>query len=97
VTVDGAAGWYGIGPLSTRTDHRRRGIGALLMRTALARLEAKGARGAVLLGDPAYYARFGFAADPALTWRDAPSVYVQGLAFAGEPPRGEIAYHPAFG
>ena len=64
VTIAGRPGWAGIGPLAVRADRRRAGIGAALMTAALDALRARGLAGAVLVGDPAYYARFGFAAEP---------------------------------
>ncbi|KQT33553.1 hypothetical protein ASG29_05835 [Sphingomonas sp. Leaf412] len=98
VTVgEETTGWYGLAPLSVAPEQQRAGIGAALVRAVLERLDEIGARGSVLIGDPAYYARFGFAADPALTWRDAPAGIVQGIALRGSPPRGEIAYHSSFG
>ncbi len=58
----GAGGVTGLGlaPLAVRAAHRRRGIGALLVREGLAACDAHDAGYVVVLGDPAYYARFGF-------------------------------------
>ncbi|MBB1491176.1 N-acetyltransferase [Paracoccus sp. MC1854] len=96
VGIGDAPGWFGIGPLAVRPDRQSRGIGAALMQAALARLRAVGAQGAVLVGEPAYYARFGFAPDLGLTVRGIPADYVLALPFA-EPARGEVRHHPAFG
>jgi putative acetyltransferase len=96
VTIAGRPGWAGIGPLAVRADHRRRGIGAALMAAALDALRARGLQGAVLVGDPAFYARFGFAARPGLTVPGVPDAYVLALPFAGYLPTGTVAYHPAF-
>lgn len=96
-TVGGGTGWACIAPLSVRPDRQRAGIGATLMRAALARLRESGAKGAVLVGDPGYYGRFGFAAAPGLTAAGIPGEYVQGLAFGGPAPLGGIVFHPAFG
>jgi putative acetyltransferase len=49
-----------------------------------------------LLGDPRYYARFGFACDARLRYPAAPTAYFQCLALGGAVPEGEVAYHPAF-
>lgn len=89
-------GWFGLGPVCVRSDRRRRGIAAALIGEGLDRLRARGVRGCVLIGDPAFYARFGFRAG-SLSWRDVPPKFVQGLAFGGPAPAGEIAYAPAFG
>lgn len=96
VEIDGRPGWAGIGPLAVRADHRRRGIGAALVTTALDALRARGLAGAVLVGDPAFYTRFGFAARPGLTVAGVPDEYVLALAFAGPAPAGAVAFHPAF-
>ena len=96
VTVgDGSAGWYGLGPLAVRPDCQGRGIGSALSREGLARLRALGAAGCVVLGEPAYYGRFGFAPAPALKYPGAPPEYFMALAFT-RLASGEVAYHPAF-
>lgn len=96
VGIGDAPGWFGIGPVAVRPDRQSQGIGTALMTAALARLRAGSAQGAVLVGDPAYYARFGFAAVPGITLPGIPAEYVLALPFA-EPARGEIRYHAAFG
>ena len=50
----------GIGPLSVDASHRCKGIGSLLMEEVIVHLRNTGFVGAVLLGDPKYYPRFGF-------------------------------------
>lgn len=97
VTLNGHPGWAGIGPLAVRPDRQGRGIGAALMAAALDRLRHAGFRGAVLVGDPGYYRRFGFTPHPGLAVPGIPSDYVLGLSFNSQPPTGAIAYHPAFG
>lgn len=98
VTIAGRdSGWHGLGPVAVAPDRQRAGIGGLLVRAGLDRLKALGGQGCVVLGDPAYYGRFGFRADPRLTYGGAPPVYFQALAFGGDLPLGEVAYHPAFG
>jgi putative acetyltransferase len=49
-----------LSPMSVRTDRQRRGVGAELIETVLARAEAMGEPAVVLEGVPAYYPRFGF-------------------------------------
>lgn len=97
-TDDGAAveGWYGLGPVSVAPSHQRRGIGSALIREGLRRLRGQDATGCVLLGDPAYYARFGFVADAGLRYPGPPPEYFQSLAFEGTVPLGTVAYHAAF-
>src|SRR5690606_5515177 len=67
VTIsDGSIGWYGLGPISVEPSMQHAGIGSRLVNEGLVRLRARDAAGCVLLGEPAYYRRFGFAADPHL-------------------------------
>ncbi|MES2342234.1 MAG: N-acetyltransferase [Pseudomonadota bacterium] len=62
--VDGRAvkGAY-LACLSTAPAFQKRGIGSRLVRGGLERLRQTGFQGASLLGDPAYYGRFGFSSD----------------------------------
>lgn len=98
VRIEGAElGWLGLGPVSVAPTAQRRGIGTALVEAGLARIRADGAAGCVVLGDPAFYRRFGFTADPALRYGDVPPEYFQSQRFRGPAPRGQVAYHPAFG
>lgn len=92
----GASGWYGLGPLSVVPERQRQGIGSLLVKQALEELRNLGAAGCVLLGDPGYYRRFGFRAEPALVLPDVPPEYFQAISFAGPVPAGRVTYHAAF-
>ena len=98
VTIDGAkaTGWYGVGPLSVHPDRQRQGIGSALMKAGLQKIEAIGAAGCVLLGDPGYYRRFGFKVGGGLVYPDAPAEYFQALAFSGTVPTGTVAFHNGF-
>jgi len=51
-----------LGPLAVHPDSRCRGIGAALMRRALRAAADAGHRAVLLVGDAAYYGRFGFTA-----------------------------------
>jgi putative acetyltransferase len=98
VTIDGAdIGWLGLGPVAVRPDRQGNGIGRALVNSALDRWRSTGAAGCVVLGEPAYYERFGFRALPRLCYPGPPAEYFQALAFRGEAPSGTVAYHPAFG
>ena len=66
------------------------------MRAALQQLRQQGAAGCVVLGDPAYYGRFGFKAHPGLELPDVPPEYFQALSFTGELPVGVVKYAAAF-
>ena len=89
-------GWGLIGPLVVSPSRHRQDIGSALMEEALRRLRATG-RGAALVGDPAYYGRFGFRAFPGLGVAGCPPDVVQALPFDGGEPRGELIHHRAFG
>lgn len=93
---DGASGWFGLGPVSVLPQRRRRGIGSQLVRDALGLLRARGASGCVVLGEPAYYRRFGFRTDPNLVLPGVLPEYFQVISFDSSKPRGIVAYHGAF-
>ncbi|RJX70878.1 N-acetyltransferase [Tsuneonella suprasediminis] len=89
-------GWSLIGPVAVAPAHRLSGVGTALMREALRRLRET-SRGAALVGDPVYYARFGFRTFPELFVPDCPPEVVQAISFDGAEPCGELIHHPAFG
>jgi predicted N-acetyltransferase YhbS len=98
VTIsDGTPGWFGLGPVSVWPELHHRGIGGALIRRGIADMRERGARGIVLLGSPAYYARFGFRHEPQLRYPGPPAEYFQCLVLKGELPIGEVRYAPAFG
>lgn len=99
---DGLAVW-GLAPLAIVPLHQKAGIGRLLVKAGLDRAEAMGVKAAVVLGDPAYYGRFGFV--PAglfgLEWDQpcAPGAF-QVTALAERALTrldGTVSYHAAFG
>lgn len=92
----GDAGWFGLGPVSVRPDCQRQGIGSKLVQTALADLRRAGGRGCVVLGDPAFYGRFGFRTCPGLEYPGVPQEYFQAMSFEGKVPVGVVRYHDAF-
>ena len=95
--IDSAnCGWQILGPVGVRPAWQRQGIGTELVRAGLARLRATGARGCLLVGDPALYTRFGFAAHAQLLVPGVPPEYVLSLAFSGAVPAGTATHHAAF-
>lgn len=94
---DGSEGWFGLGPVSVWPELHGRGIGSALVKRGIADLRVRGARGIVLLGDPAYYSRFGFEADPALRYPGPPPEYFERLVLEGEAPQAIVTYARAFG
>ena len=93
---DGAQSWFGLGPISVLPAHQGQGIGTQLMETAIRQLVAMPAKGCVVLGDPGYYGRFGFAPVAGLVLPGVPAEYFQALVLNSEVPQGEVTYHPAF-
>ncbi|PSL58332.1 putative acetyltransferase [Saccharothrix carnea] len=60
----------GLGPLSVLPSHQRSGVGKALMHAVLGAADALDEPLVILLGDPAYYSRFGFV--PASTYDITP-------------------------
>jgi predicted N-acetyltransferase YhbS len=54
-----------LGPLAVHPDHRGKGHGAALMQRAIRNARLLGHKAVILVGDAAYYARFGFTAQSA--------------------------------
>ncbi|GAA4898332.1 N-acetyltransferase [Ferrimonas pelagia] len=99
ITIDGTdVQWYGLGPVSVSPARQGEGIGAALIKAGLAQMTPLGAAGVVVLGEPAYYSRFGFAVDANLTLSGVPAEYflVQSLQGDQPLPAGVVAYHSAF-
>lgn len=93
---DGVSGWYGLGPISVEPDWQRRGIGRALMERGLAELRKIGANGCVLVGDPAFYIRFGFANNPALVLEGVPPEFFLSLSLGTSSAQGNVQFHRAF-
>jgi putative acetyltransferase len=53
-----------LGPLAIHPQNQREGWGGALVREGLVRLRNQSVTGVLVLGDPAYYGRFGFQAEP---------------------------------
>lgn len=92
-------GWFGLGPVSVHPELQSRGIGRKLIETGLGQLRTIGASGCVVLGEPAYYGRFGFIQDARFTYPGPPPEYFRVLIW--EQPQdnlsGPVRYHRAFG
>ncbi|QLP96366.1 MAG: hypothetical protein HZY79_01695 [Rhodoblastus sp.] len=79
-----------------RKDRRVEGVGSRLVRAGLRDLEARFVGHVVVLGDPLWYERFGFAPAPGLACRwCGPHLLALALGGAG-PAQGALAYAPAF-
>lgn len=97
--IDGPT--LGMAPVSVAPAHQSKGVGAAMIKTGVARCRTHGASLLVVLGEPEYYSRFGFA--PAslkkIRWdaMDAGDAF-QLIDFAAleEAPGRTIRYHDAF-
>ena len=94
--TDGTTDWYGLGPVSVQPEFQNQGIGSQLIHAGLDKLKMLKAGGCVLLGDPDYYARFGFKAQSELVLQGVPPEYFQVLYFTGKMPHGDVVYAEAF-
>ena len=98
----GAGRLLGLAPLAVLPAWQGHGVGTALVEAGLARARAAGAELVFVLGDPAYYRRFGFrpAAERGIAWEHAaPADAFRVLALApgaGAAPRGVLRYHAAF-
>jgi putative acetyltransferase len=63
--ADRAEMFAALAPLAVRPGLQGAGVGSALVRAGLENLREFGAHGVLVLGDPAYYGRFGFSADAA--------------------------------
>jgi putative acetyltransferase len=89
-----------LAPLAVLQRHQRTGIGSALVRIGLEACDAAGVAGIVVLGEPAFYGRFGFSA--ALASRlDAPFSGEAFMALELSPGAlrggGKVRYAGAFG
>lgn len=94
--ADGSAGWFALGPVSTEPKHKHKGIGGQLIQAGIAWLKEQNAAGCILIGNSAYYSRFGFLTFPDLTPEGMPAEYYQMLPLGTAEPNTVVAFHPLF-
>ena len=90
----------GLAPVAVREEYRRRGIAERLIREALRCARDDAWDAVFVLGDPAYYGRFGFRAETAAGFDCAyTGPYLMALSLDGLPlpaASGPVEYAPAF-
>lgn len=97
VTIaDGSPDWYGLGPVAVLPEYQGQGIGRALIERGLQCIRGIGAQGCVVLGEPAFYTRFGFRHDPDLILAGVPPAFFLALPFGPGSARGQVDYHAAF-
>ncbi|SKA80021.1 putative acetyltransferase [Paucidesulfovibrio gracilis DSM 16080] len=94
--VEAQSGWFALGPVGVDPPLQNRGIGSALIREGLRIMRQRDALGVVLVGEPAYYKRFGFSRHDGLSLPCVPEQYVLGLAWGNAAPTGVIRHHAAF-
>jgi putative acetyltransferase len=100
--VEGVWLALGLAPLAVDEAYRDRGVGAALVNAGLEACRTAGADLVVVLGDPAYYSRFGFGPAAGLglvSSFDAPPEAFQVLALADMPTPAHaslVRFRPEF-
>ncbi len=86
-----------LAPLAVRPKRQDSGIGSALVEQAHALLREAGERLSVVLGEPSYYGRFGYAHERAAGFAsDYQCEALQALAWGEAPATGRLVYAPAF-
>jgi putative acetyltransferase len=93
---DGSGNWYTLGPVSVAPEVQRRGIGQALIHAGIAKLREIGATGCILIGDTAYYSRFGFNQAPELAPPGEPKEHFMILCLGSQTPKCVLHFHSVF-
>lgn len=93
---DGSLNWHGLGPISVLPKYQKQGIGKSLVDEGLSLLKALGSKGCALVGDPAYYKRFGFGNIPSLVYEGIPQEFFLVLPLDKDIPQGTVKFHEGF-
>jgi len=100
VSVNGEAGSQqavALAPLAVLTEYRQQGIGTGLVRDAHGRLAAMGEALSIVVGEPAYYTRFGYSHQRAAHFEsEYQSPYLMAVCFGAAPAEGRLVYPRAF-
>jgi putative acetyltransferase len=98
--ADRAEMFAALAPLAVRPGLQRAGVGKALVRAALDQAREFGAHGVIVLGHPAYYPKFGFAAETAANvkspYSGSPSFMAVALERGAFDAPLTVAYPDAF-
>jgi putative acetyltransferase len=98
VTIAGLdCGWQQMAPVAVEPALQGAGIGSMLIRTGIEMLRTAGTRGIGVVGNPAYYERFGFERCENIVPPEHDQPYFRALVLQGDPPEGNLRYASAFG
>ena len=92
-------GFLALGPISVLPDRQRQGIGSLLIDAGLNHFRDTHWRGMFLLGEPEYYARFGFSLEAAAGFETPyPSDHFMAIELqpGGLAEKGAVVYAAPF-
>ncbi len=95
--ADGSVGWFALGPVSVEPHLQRQGIGSQLVETGLATLREGRAAGCILVGNVAYYSRFGFILRSDLAPLGYPAAHFMVLPMRVAIATAVVEFHPVFG
>ncbi len=97
-TAGGKVPAVALAPLAVEPSFHGTGIGGALISEGHIRLRQAGETLAVVLGDPAYYGRFGYTHERAAMFESAyQGEALQALAWGDAPETGLLVYPSAFG
>ena len=102
MTAEGDGRQYralGLAPVAVVPERQRQGVGGALIEQALASARLLGEELVFVLGEPAYYARFGFSAEtakPFVSPYAGPYLMAQALTGLHLPAKGRAEHAPAF-
>ena len=86
-----------LAPLAVEPSFHGAGIGGALIREAHVRLKQAGEKLSIVLGEPAYYGRFGYTHERARRFdSDYQCEALQAVAWGEAPESGKLVYAPAF-
>ncbi|TKT74995.1 N-acetyltransferase [Aquamicrobium sp. LC103] len=86
-----------LAPVAVDMEYRGQGVGSVMIEEAHRRLRLAGEALSVVLGDPAYYGRFGYSHERAAGFSsDYQGYALQALAWSDAPATGRLVYAAAF-